>query len=179
MGESYGRFFLNQFIDVLGYMHGKGIVHRDLKLENILVEANYNLKLADFGFATYKKINRLNSYKGTLTYMAPEIKEEKTYSGKQIDMFSTGVILFIIVVGIFPFKEARPDEYFYNLIINNKMDKYWSKIEEDGKKYSDEFKDLMQKMFSYDPSKRPTVDQLKSHPWMQYEIDHKAVVENI
>ena len=114
-----------------------------------------------------------------MTYMAPEIKEEKTYSGKQIDMFSTGVILFIIVVGIFPFKEARPDEYFYNLIINNKMDKYWSKIEEDGKKYSDEFKDLMQSMFSYDPSKRPTVDQLKSHPWMQPEIDAKAVVENI
>ena len=48
----------------------------------------------------------------------------KTYDGQQIDMFSTGVILFIIVQGIFPFKEAKKDEYFYNLIINGKLDQY-------------------------------------------------------
>ena len=58
-----------------------------------------------------------NSYVGTLFYMAPEIKEGKTYNGKQIDIFSFGVILFIIVQGIFPFKEARTEEYFYNLIV--------------------------------------------------------------
>jgi len=84
-------------LDVMGYMQGKGVVHRDLKLENILVDDNMNLKVADFGFATYKKINKLSSYRGTMTYMAPEIKEGKVYDGKQIDMFSTGVILFIIV----------------------------------------------------------------------------------
>ena len=97
MGEEYGRFFLNQMIEVVGYMQGKGVVHRDLKLENILVDETMNLKVADFGFATYKKINKLQSYRGTMTYMAPEIKEGKTYDGKQIDMFSVGVILFIII----------------------------------------------------------------------------------
>ena len=97
MGEDYGRFFLNQICDVVGYMQGKGVVHRDLKLENILVDDSMNLKVADFGFATYKKINKLQSYRGTMTYMAPEIKEGKTYDGKQIDMFSCGVILFIII----------------------------------------------------------------------------------
>ena len=64
-------------IDVLSYMQSKNVVHRDLKLENILVDENINLKVADFGFATYKKINRLKSYRGTMTYMAPEIKDGK------------------------------------------------------------------------------------------------------
>jgi len=97
MGEDYGRFFLGQMIEVIGYMQSKGVVHRDLKLENILVDEMMNLKVADFGFATYKKINKLQSYRGTMTYMAPEIKEGKVYDGKQIDMFSIGVILFIII----------------------------------------------------------------------------------
>ena len=97
MGEDGGRYFMRQMIDVLGYMQGKGVVHRDLKLENILVDDLLNLKVADFGFATYKRIHKLQSYRGTMTYMAPEIKEGKTYDGTQIDMFSTGVILFIIV----------------------------------------------------------------------------------
>lgn len=141
MGEDAGRYFLSQMIDVMGYMQSKGVVHRDLKLENILVDDNMNLKVADFGFATYKKINKLSSYRGTMTYMAPEIKEGKIYDGKQIDMFSTGVILFIIVQGIFPFKEAKKDEYFYNLILTGKLETYWKKV--GGTKLSDDFKDLV------------------------------------
>jgi serine/threonine protein kinase len=115
-------------VDVLSYMQGKNVVHRDLKLENILVDEQLNLKVADFGFATYKKINALDSYRGTMTYMAPEIKEGKTYDGKKIDIFSTGVILFIIVLGIFPFKEAKKDEFFYSLIIEKKLETYWKKV---------------------------------------------------
>ena len=58
-------------------MHENGITHRDLKLDNILIDEELNLKIADFGFATYKNIHALNSYKGTKTYMAPEIKGSK------------------------------------------------------------------------------------------------------
>lgn len=157
------------------------MVHRDLKLENILVDDQINLKVADFGFATYKKINKLKSYRGTMTYMAPEIKEGKQYDGRQIDIFSTGVILFIIVQGIFPFKEAKKDEYFYNLILNNKLDTYWKKV--GGNSLSDDFKDLILKMFSYDGSKRPTIDQLKAHPWINkpfsVKLTRAAIIDRL
>ena len=81
MGEHAGRFFFSQLIDAMDYMHTKRVVHRDLKLENILVDERLNLKVADFGFACYKSIDSLKSYRGTMTYMAPEIKEGKTYKG--------------------------------------------------------------------------------------------------
>jgi serine/threonine protein kinase len=164
MGENGGRFFLSQMCTVLEYMHGKGVVHRDLKLENILVDDNMDLKVADFGFATFRKVHSLKSYRGTMTYMAPEIKEGKTYDGMQIDMFSTGVILFIIVQGIFPFKEAKKDEYFYNLLLKGDFDTDWKKT--GGQNLSDDFKDLILKLFSYDGKDRPTVEEIRNHPWM-------------
>jgi serine/threonine protein kinase len=177
MGEEGGRYFLSQMIDVLGYMQGKGVVHRDLKLENILVNESMDLKVADFGFATYKKIDKLKSYRGTMTYMAPEIKEGKAYDGRQIDVFSTGVILFIIVQGIFPFKEAKKDEYFYNLLLQGRLDHYWKKV--GGERLSPEFKDLILSMFSYDPKKRPTVEELKNHPWMKKPMSHKLTRQGL
>lgn len=90
-----------------------------------------------------------------MTYMAPEIKEGKNYNGTQVDLFSIGVILFILVQGIFPFKEARTEEFFYSLILKGDFDTYWKKTH--GEKLSPEFKDLILSMFSYDPSKRPTI----------------------
>jgi serine/threonine protein kinase len=112
-----------------------------------------------------------------MTYMAPEIKEGKTYDGRQIDMFSTGVILFIIVQGIFPFKEAKKDEYFYNLLLQGRFDHYWKKV--GGERLSTEFKDLILSMFSYDPTKRPTVAQLKNHPWMKKPYSNKLTKQSL
>ena len=140
------------------------VVHRDLKLENILVDAQLNLKIADFGFASYKSIDTLQSYRGTMTYMAPEIKEGKPYNGRQVDVFSLGVILFIIVQGIFPFKEARKEEYFYSLILSGRLDTYFAKV--NGNNLSASFKDLILRIFSYDGSQRPTTEQIRAHPWM-------------
>lgn len=165
MGEDAGRFFLHQMLDSVEFMHTRRVVHRDLKLENILIDDNLNLKLADFGFACYKNIDALKSYRGTMTYMAPEIKEGKQYKGTNVDMFSIGVILFIIVQGIFPFKEARKEEYFYNLLLEGKTDLYFQKV--NGTGLSDDFKDLILKFFSYEGDMRPTIEQIRAHPWMQ------------
>lgn len=75
MGEETGRFFLNQLLDAIEHMHSSaGIVHRDLKLENIIVDPEWNMKLIDFGFSSSKNISNMKSYKGTMSYMAPEIK---------------------------------------------------------------------------------------------------------
>ena len=63
-------------------LHKKGYAHRDLKLENIMVDEKLNVILGDFGFATFKNVNFLKSYRGTKTYMAPEIKLNKKYNGK-------------------------------------------------------------------------------------------------
>jgi serine/threonine protein kinase len=99
-----------------------------------------------------------------MTYMAPEIKEGKLYKGTQVDMFSFGVILFIIVHGIFPFKEARTEEYFYNLLQTNQTDLYFTKV--NGQSLSSEFKDLILSLFNYDPEKRPCINQVRTHPWL-------------
>ena len=182
MGEDAGRFFLHQMLDSVEYMHSRKVVHRDLKLENILVDDNLNLKLADFGFACYKNIDALNSYRGTMTYMAPEIKEGMQYKGQNVDMFSIGVILFIIVQGIFPFKEARKEEYFYNLILQGKTDLYFQKV--NGTDLSEDFKDLILKLFSFDGDSRPQVEQIRNHPWMQsstfnYEATREQLLETL
>jgi len=177
MGEDGGRFFMEQIKDVISYMQDKKAVHRDLKLENILVDNGLTLKVADFGFATYKKISKLTSYRGTKTYMAPEIKEGKTYDGRLTDIFSAGVILFIIVLGIFPFSEAKKDEYYYKLIYEGKLEKYWKKT--GGENLSEEFKDLVLKMLAYNPAKRPTIAEIKKHPWMTKPFEPKKAQKTL
>jgi len=82
VGEQYSRFFFYQLLEVLEYMQSRGVAHRDLKLDDILVDNHMNLKISGFNFATFKNIQKLSSYQGSRTYMAPEIKEGKVYDGR-------------------------------------------------------------------------------------------------
>ena len=92
-------------------------------------------------------------------------------------MFALGVILFIIVLGIFPFSEAKKDEYYYKLIYEGKLEKYWKKT--GGETLSEEFKDLVLRMLAYNPAKRPTIEEIKSHPWMKKEYSGKKALKDI
>ena len=170
MGEDVGRFFANQMLDALEYMHTKRVVHRDLKLENILVDDDFNLKIADFGFACYKNIEALTSYRGTMTYMAPEIKEGKTYKGTQVDLFSLGVILFILYSGHPPFSMANEEDNYYKLLATNRSDLFWKAHSNPQRKaadfYSEDFKDLLTCMMQFHPHQRLCIADIIGHPWL-------------
>ena len=97
--------------------------------------------------------------------MAPEIKECKIYCGLKADMFSFGVILFILTQGFFPFKEAVKSEFFYNLLYTGQTKLYFEKVNSGD--LTAEFKDLFTKLMSYNPADRPTVAEVRAHPWMR------------
>ena len=163
-GEEAGKFFLHQLIDSIKYLHDQDIAHRDLKLENMLIDEDLNLKLVDFGLAVKSDIDNLTQWCGTPCYAAPEIHRQVPYNAKKADIFSLGVILFSIVVGRKPFDNATSSDYFYNLIKTNEVDAYFEFIQ--AKHLSPEFKDLIVRMLSYDSSSRPSIDEIRSHPWM-------------
>ena len=108
MGEEAGKFFLHQLVDTMQYIHNNNIAHRDLKLDNMLIDNNLNTKVLDFGLSYKGNCEQLKNWVGTPSYMAPEINEQKQYNGKEIDIFSLGVIIYSIVVGSFPFERATP-----------------------------------------------------------------------
>jgi serine/threonine protein kinase len=134
------------------------------------------LKVADFGYAAHGNTDSLKSYRGTFTYMAPEIKEGgRLYDGKRADLFSAGVVLFILVRGIFPFKEARKEEYFYSLLCQGKLAEYWSKVESEY--LSSDFKNLIERLLSYDPMQRPTLEEIRAHPWMTAQAPAPGLIK--
>lgn len=138
----------------------------DLKPENFLLDEKLNLKLVDFGFARFQKDGFSNFWGGSYSYMSPEINEQVEYNGKHADIFAMGVVLFIIVVGIFPFQAATEEDYFYNLMQSvDEHQKYWQKIEAED--LSPEFKSLIRKMFAYEGEQRPTLDEIANHPWLR------------
>ena len=148
-------------------------MHRDLKPENILIDEKLNIKFADFGFSTGKNINNLTSFAGSNTYIAPEIKaikdaaedERKPYKGSEADLFSIGVILFLLVKGTFPFLNADEEDFYYSKIISGDVDAYFEWVDKDNT-LSGEFKDLIMKLFSQQGAKRPSIQEIKEHPWM-------------
>ena len=154
--EDLGRRFLTQMIEVLGYIHSMGAVHRNLKLENIYVDDHLNIKLFDFGYAACKDISSLASVRGTIPYMAPEVLDRQVHDGQKADIFSTGVILFILMQGIFPFHSSHPCDEYYKQIMNSNLN-FFSQILK-CPRISDELKDLLVGMMAYRPSDRFTLE---------------------
>lgn len=116
-------------LQAVNYMHENGIVHLDLKPENILLDDDFNIKIADFGFSAEIKgqdgSGRLQVYPGTPEYMAPEVLLNIPYQGNGADLFSLGVILFILYAGIPPFEIADPNAGLYKYISENKVNEFW------------------------------------------------------
>jgi serine/threonine protein kinase len=165
--EDVARYFFHQFIDALEYLHRSGISHRDLKTENILLDKNFNLKVADFGYASVQGSNQTQV--GTPDYMAPEVLQGTKYSGQIADIFGAGLILFMMHAQSKAFLKAETSDPYYKNLAGNRPDKFWREhIKSKGgdiSYFSDEFKDLVNGLFSYNPCHRLTISEIKSHPW--------------
>ena len=185
-------FILKQIMSAVYYLHSMSIVHRDIKPENILMEnekimptkresssklndyssssnknkskgidqfENLNLKLIDFGTCNYFTNNKKLTLKvGTPYYIAPEVLRRQ-YNEK-CDIWSCGVIMYILLVGYPPFK-GKNNELIYNKVLLGKYNmkgNEWKRVSESGK-------DLVIKMLTYDPEKRPSAQQVLSHEW--------------
>lgn len=121
--EKMARFYFRQIIQALHYLHKEGIAHRDVKTENIIIDKDYNIKLADFGFScryigNNKKKIPMNTdiMVGTPKTSAPEIMNPKTfkeYYANDLDLFAAGCILFEICMKCLPFKSASMDDEHY------------------------------------------------------------------
>jgi len=113
--------------------------------------------------------------------MAPEIKRGEIYKGKEADIFSIGVIVFILVMGLFPFHEARGDNYYYNLLLNGHLEKYWQKVCANSTNVSPQFKNFIVKFFTPRGGQRITLDQIKSDPWFlkQSSLSDNEIRRNI
>ncbi|KAG5190757.1 kinase-like domain-containing protein [Tribonema minus] len=111
--EAEARRLLDQILQAVEYLHVREIIHRDLKLENILLDEARNVKLVDFGFATsVAQGRRLHVFCGTPSYIAPEIIKRTDYAGKPVDIWSLGIVLYALLCGCFPFSGATyPDLY--------------------------------------------------------------------
>lgn len=176
--EEVSRHYFHQLVDSLEYLHNsQEIVHRDLKIENLLLDKNYQLKLADFGLSIKKHGNLgtgiMYSRVGTRNYMAPEVLEKRPYRGTSVDIFALGVILFTMATGTMPFEQqASIDDSLYQYIIDRQYDDFWEawSQSEEGKKcnkafLTDDFKDLIVRLLTYECKDRPTLKQIQNHPW--------------
>ena len=146
-------------------MHQKGVTHRDLKPENLMIDKNFNLKIADFGFAApiagRDGSGYLKSNLGTASYKAPELHLGLKYTGEGNDLFAAAVILFTMVSQRPPFGTADPkNDQLYQLLATDKASVFWQvHAKGNGGKdiYSSDFKDLFEKMTILKPSKRLTM----------------------
>ena len=161
--EDEARYFFYQLINTLEYIHGRGYYHRDIKPENLLLDSNFNLKIADFGFAT--KMVTCTMRKGTLNYMSPEMIENRVYNCEQSDLFAAAVTLFNLVTKRVPFVRAETEDKYYQYVIKKDADQYWRSHADDS--LSDSFKDLFFRMISCDPASRLSIKEIKEHRWFK------------
>ncbi len=142
----------SQVVAGIEYCHKHNVVHRDIKLENLLLDEHHNVKIIDFGFSIFAAADqRLKIFCGTPSYMAPEIVSKKEYFGQPADMWSLGILLYTMLCGTFPFRGAGERELFR--AIARCQFTYPPTV-------SAEARDIIGKMLRLDPQKRAAAGEV-------------------
>ena len=161
--ENEAKKLITQIINGYEEINKCGFIHRDLKPENILIMDDNTLKITDFGFC--EKMNCVSSkIIGTDGYMPPEVLKNEYLIPQEIDVFSLGVILFLLVAGEFPFGEPNKEDEFYKYIIDENWEEYWKLVDSENN-FSQDLKILIQGMICYEPNKRFNNEKIKSSKW--------------
>ncbi|XP_065518144.1 calcium/calmodulin-dependent protein kinase type IV [Lathamus discolor] len=168
---------VKQILEAVAYLHANGIVHRDLKPENLLYATpapDAPLKIADFGLSKIVEDQvTMKTICGTPGYCAPEILRGCAY-GPEVDMWSLGIITYILLCGFEPFYDERGDQYMFKRILNCEYDfvsPWWDDV-------SLNAKDLVKKLIVLDPKKRLTTLQALQHPWVTGKAANFAHMDN-
>ena len=161
--EKYAKILFKNILKGVQAMHNNKICHRDIKLENILLDEYYNPKICDFGFVIQVHEGRkLKGRCGTKGYCAPEIlkgkKDYDGYDGIKADIFSLGISLLSMVTG-------KQDKNIEKIIEANKFDEYKEKLKIQIKDTSPEFQSLIIKMIDFNPDNRPKIDKILTEAW--------------
>ncbi|PHH49961.1 Protein kinase kin1 [Ceratocystis fimbriata CBS 114723] len=156
--EKQARKFSRQIGSALDYCHRNSIVHRDLKIENILISKTGDIKIIDFGLSNlFSPRHHLRTFCGSLYFAAPELLQARAYTGPEVDIWSFGIVLYVLVCGKVPFDDQS-------------MPALHTKIKKGVVDYpswlSSECKHLMSRMLVTDPKQRASMQEVLTHPWM-------------
>lgn len=166
--EPIARTYFHQLIEGVNAAHQVNICHRDLKPENLLMDGKFQLKIADFGFAHTMKDVKLYTECGTTGYMAPEMfrtTQGQGYDGKASDVWACGVVLFIMMAGFPPYQiPDKRQDWWFDKLVKKKYDRFWLAHCRSAY-FSEEAKDLINKILTVDPKNRITIDDIMKHSW--------------
>lgn len=188
LNEKLCKYLFSKILTIVNSLHKMGICHRDLKLDNFLFDGdNYVIKIGDFGFSSQIiKDNEGNPHKqtgevGTRFYKAPEIYKNKYYDGEMADIFSLGVILFNLRTSKFGFMAAKEDDSLYKYIKEGKIKFYWEILGQifNVSDLTKDFKNLYIQLVTYNPKKRPTIEEIYNHVWLKQirDLNEKELKE--
>ncbi|KAF7110058.1 hypothetical protein CFC21_110218 [Triticum aestivum] len=154
--ENEARKYFQQLIDAINYCHSKGVYHRDLKPENLLLDSRGNLKVSDFGLSSLSQNGFLHTTCGTPNYVAPEVLSDGGYDGSAADVWSCGVILYVLMAGYLPFEENDLPTLYDKITAAHFSCPDW---------FSQGAKSLIQRILDPTPKTRMTIKEMKSDTW--------------
>uniref|UniRef100_A0A3B4Z4F1 non-specific serine/threonine protein kinase n=1 Tax=Stegastes partitus TaxID=144197 RepID=A0A3B4Z4F1_9TELE len=158
MKEVEARAKFRQIVSAVHYCHTKNIVHRDLKAENLLLDADANIKIADFGFSNEFTLgNKLDTFCGSPPYAAPELFQGKKYDGPEVDVWSLGVILYTLVSGSLPFDGQNLKELRERVLRGKYRVPFYMSTDCEG---------ILRRFLVLNPAKRCTLEQVMKDKWI-------------